>query len=338
MPKVRRPRRAARRSRYRRRSARHAAARRRAPPTTQPRPTCSAGAQLDGQLRSATTSRLPASCRTRGSTCARWCGCARRRARRRRPRLLVKGEDGTLGTGERGSVLAAARRAAALPGRRAGVRGSHVLALTAKGQVELGPTRTASSATATATSVPACRPTASRAESAARAAYGHRRRRRVRADALVALAADGTLYSWGCGDDGVLGHGDTRGRRAPTPIVAAPGGRAARGRGAARGHRPPRRRRALLVGRACTASSATATSRSTRPGGGAPQPAERDVRAATATVVRRPHAVWAWGWGRHGQLGLEVGDIRRPSRSAAADGSSPWLGGRHRSPLRRGTV
>ena len=35
----------------------------------------------------------------------------------------------------------------------------------------------------------------------------------------VAIQEGGTLLSWGCGDDGVLGHKDTRGRSTPTPVA-----------------------------------------------------------------------------------------------------------------------
>ena len=73
----------------------------------------------------------------------------------------------------------------------------------------------------------------------------------ARADALGRPAADGTLFV-GLRDDGVLGHGDTRGRRAPTPIVAAAfGGQRVRAVecGSAAHARPPRRRHLPGLGR-----------------------------------------------------------------------------------------
>ena len=134
-----------------------------------------------------------------------------------------KGEDGTLGLGDRSTVLTPRLVEAVLrqPIAEMTCRGAHVLALTEKGQLwawgrnedgQLGTRRT----------VQAPREHTHHATPERVAALMGVAVRHVACGRCHSLALDegGRLYSWGGNDDGALGHGDTLSRPSPTVVRA----------------------------------------------------------------------------------------------------------------------
>lgn len=253
-----------------------------------------------------------------------------------------KGEDGTLGVADDRANALRPKMVEGLinhPMSALACRGAHVLALTRKGQVwawgrnddgQLG------------------------VLNADGTLAHHLLPRRVRAligvrvvavacgrTHSVALDQDGALYSWGSGDDGVLGHGDTESRRAPTRCEAlrgrvlaaiACGSRhtlalAADGDGelfswgwgvyGQLGHGDTRVRLRPVEVEALLGTSITRLACGYR----------------HSLVCTREHGVWAWGWGRHGQLGIgSWTDESLPQRVAELDHVEIveiQLGGRH---------
>ncbi|KAL1519450.1 hypothetical protein AB1Y20_022972 [Prymnesium parvum] len=250
-----------------------------------------------------------------------------------------KGEDGTLGTGVRGTAMRPrlVERLLRHPICAMAIRGSHVLALEADGQVwawgknddcQLGQ---ADRISFESKAVP----------ERIRSLIG------VHINAIacgrthsVALDDAGALWSWGSGDDGVLGHGDMLARREPSRCAALAAER--------------------MVGVACGSRHTLALS-----AGGTlyswgwgvyGQLGHGDVRSRhtptpvvtlesymisqlacgyrhSMVVSSSPMMTWAWGWGQHGQLGL--GDWRdellpQPLLSLAeVDVQKLCLGGRH---------
>ena len=153
-----------------------------------------------------------------------------------------KGEDGTLGIGERGTVMKPRLVTALLrhPISLIACRGAHVLALDTRGHLwawgrnddgQLGVRRDdADDEREKMGKPPRVQALGGRVVTAIGCGRTH----------SVALTAEGELYSWGCGDDGVLGHGDTRSR--PTPTRSSPRPSAGSGcarSSAARGTRSP---------------------------------------------------------------------------------------------------
>ncbi|KAH8095638.1 hypothetical protein JL720_2954 [Aureococcus anophagefferens] len=139
----------------------------------------------------------------------------------------------------------------------------------------------------------------------------------------LALDADGAVYSWGCGDDGALGHGDRRRQLAPraveffktrpaaavscgsrhNAVVTADGALVTwAGRPTASAARPPA---ATACGPRRSRCPATARSASWR-------------RAATATLCATRHAsgdaIWAFGWNAYGQCGGSTCSAAAPRR------------------------
>ena len=129
-----------------------------------------------------------------------------------------KGEDGTLGIGDRGTVMKPRLVTALLrhPISLIACRGAHVLALDTAGHVwawgrnddgQLGVRRDDDDDEREKMGKPQrVQALGGRVVTAIGCGRTH----------SVALTAEGELYSWGCGDDGVLGHGDTRSRPTPT--------------------------------------------------------------------------------------------------------------------------
>lgn len=127
----------------------------------------------------------------------------------------------------------------------------------------------------------------------------------------IAIDAAGALWSWGGGDDGALGHGDTRTRSEPERCMALA--------------------TKVMVGVACGSRHSLALSSEgalySWGWGVYGQLGHGDVNSRrtpcevaaleglsivqlacgyrhSMVVSSSPHIAWAWGWGRHGQLGL----------------------------------
>ncbi|KAL1528475.1 hypothetical protein AB1Y20_009819 [Prymnesium parvum] len=250
-----------------------------------------------------------------------------------------KGEYGTLGTGERRTALRPrlVERLVRHPIAALAIRGSHVLALEENGQTwawgknDDGQLGLGEGHSLEGTSVPQRIPSL----------VG------VRVTAIacgrthsVLLDESGQLWSWGSGDDGVLGHGDTRARREPTKCAAL----------------AEQQMLSVACGSRHTLALASDGTLYSWGWGVYGQLGHGDVlsrRVPTAVqalreqkisvlacgyrhsmvLCRAPQAVWAWGWGQHGQLGLGkwVDELQPQRMKAFTDVSVKklCLGGRH---------
>ena len=267
-----------------------------------------------------------------------------------------KGDDGTLGSGDLVTTMRPRLIEPLLRHEIASLacRGAHVLALTASGSVwawgrnedgQLGVQR------AEGTLHHAAQPQRVIALSSLR----------IRIIACgrthsVAVTSDGDLYSWGSGDDGVLGHGDTTSRASPTLCDAL------RGRQVLSVACGSRHTLALIVASDAGGSpegdvdcESISTELYSWGWGVYGQLGHGDTRVRLVPslveglrdheireiacgyrhniVVTMDGKLYAWGWGRHGQLGLGAWDDElKPKPLLALDGMNVTtlaLGGRH---------
>ena len=233
-----------------------------------------------------------------------------------------KGHDGALGTGERASALKPRLVEGLLRYKisKMAIRGAHVLALTERAFWAWGRNEDGQLGTRTGSGDAPQRPrefthsaTPERVAGLMGVTVTHIACGRGHS---IAIDAAGNLHTWGCNDDGSLGHGDTHSRAAPTRVAAFEGMRVVN-IAWARGTRSPRRgRRALLVGlgrvRLLGHGDVGARRRRCR------RRARWDQVWQGPAGVRYRHSVvlaeapgedgggrvaYAWGWGQHGQLG-----------------------------------
>lgn len=213
-----------------------------------------------------------------------------------------KGDDGALGSGDRGTTMRPRLIEPLLRHRvrHLACRGSHVLTLTRSGSVwawgrnedgQLGVAqvdgqqlhyalepRRVSGLSSLRIRLVACGRTHS-----------------------VAVDAEGALYSWGGGDDGVLGHGDTSSRKRPTRCAALRGQRVV---AVACGSRHTLALVAPAVGGDAD-GGLDGDVAIAAPAAAADDEDDDDIENGTPTA--RPE-LYSWGWGVYGQLGH--GDTR----------------------------
>ena len=286
-----------------------------------------------------------------------------------------KGEDGTLGIGERSTALKPRLVEGLLrqPIAQMTCRGAHVLALTERGQLwawgrnedgQLG-TRSGSERPRELTHGE----TPERVRGLMGILVRHVACGRCHS---MAVDADGRLHSWGGGEDGALGHGDTVSRASPAVVAAFAGRRVDAiacgsrhtlalaegaifswgwgaygqlGHGDVGGRLAPTEIEALAgapLGSSPIAAAGSRASASVAAGGG-PQLA---CGYRHSMIVCSPAAdgggegeggtardVYAWGWGRHGQLGTGAyADELSPVPVSRLRSLGVWklrLGGRH---------
>jgi AGZA family xanthine/uracil permease-like MFS transporter len=291
-----------------------------------------------------------------------------------------KGEDGTLGIGDRSTAIKPTIIGGLLrhPMKQLMIRGAHVLALTERGQTwAWGRNEDGQLGTSTRKGAAAAAPEVL-TQSAVPTRVAGLMGVHVTAVACgrchsVALDVGGQLHSWGGNDDGALGHGDTVSRPSPTRVAAlhegghkvfsvACGSRhtlalddqgtlfswgwgayGQLGHGSVSGCLVPTEveeldRLGLTLGpnSGCQLACGYRHSMVLVPKGGHPSPAEPGgqlLGASGAGGAIAPREVYAWGWGRHGQLGLGGWDDELlPKRVAALAPLGVLklvLGGRH---------
>lgn len=255
-----------------------------------------------------------------------------------------KGDDGTLGIGERGTVMKP-RLVEGLLGKRIATmacRGGHVLALTERGQLWAWGRNDDGQC-----GVPGSLPSHTAVPQRVQGLMG----RRVTLISCgrvhsVAVEENGNLHSWGSGDDGVLGHGDTVSRAVPTLCARLAGNHVAAVACGSR-HTLALTRCGTLyswgwgvygqLGHGDAQSRLEPTAVALGEEGAVIVQLACGYRHSMALLAEQgdgdARTTWAWGWGRHGQLGLgEWQDEMRP-QPLEGFSESPvetlCLGGRH---------